>query len=194
METSVLPIRLIVGLGNPGSAYEHTRHNAGKWFVEALLSVLQLTPKESTKFHGMTANYTSDSHNCWLLMPNTFMNHSGRAVVAIANFYKIKPEEILVVHDELDFEAGKIRLKFSGGHGGHNGLRDVSACLNSDDYWRLRIGISHPGQKDLVSDYVLQKPTQQDRKLILSNIAEAITIIPFCLQGQFQRAMNELHC
>jgi len=159
------PIQLIVGLGNPGPQYENTRHNVGYWFVEAVAEKFDVYLNAKAKFHGLTAKITLNDRDCWLLLPTTYMNESGRAVQAIANFYDIKPESILVVHDDLDFEPGEIKHKIGGGHGGHNGLRDIIATIGSD-FNRLRIGIGHPGHKDAVTDYVLSKPSKKEKEKI----------------------------
>ncbi len=147
------PLRLIVGLGNPGGEYAETRHNAGFWFCERLADELGLRFSHESRFHGLVAN--AREAGAWLLMPQTFMNRSGQAIGALARFYRIEPAEILVVHDELDIPPGQLRLKFGGGLGGHNGLKDTSAHLGTNDYWRLRIGIGHPGDKARVTGHVL---------------------------------------
>ncbi|MDA0911212.1 MAG: aminoacyl-tRNA hydrolase, partial [Proteobacteria bacterium] len=152
-------IKLIVGLGNIGSQYEGTRHNAGQWFLEAAADKLNLTLTSDSKFHGATAQTQIGAHKLWLLYPHTFMNKSGLAVSKLAQFYKIMPDEILVAHDELDLPCGQIRLKKGGGHGGHNGLRDIDTSIGTRDYHRLRIGIDHPGDRNKVVGYVLGKPS-----------------------------------
>ncbi len=187
------PISLIVGLGNPGTQYEKTRHNVGAWFVEQLAQHENVELRFETKFHGLVAKITSFSNPCWLLIPTTFMNESGIAVSALARFYKIAPETILVAHDELDFAAGEIRLKANGGHGGHNGLRDIINHVHSKDFCRVRIGIGHPGHKDRVTPYVLNKPSGHDRDLILQAIDEGLRVVPDLIEGDFAKAMKNLH-
>ena len=151
-------IKLFVGLGNPGTEYEATRHNAGFWWVDGLARDLGLHLSHDRAYHGLVARGSVKGQNVWLLEPQTYMNLSGKSVAALARFFKIAPEEIVVVHDELDVPPGQAKLKFGGGHGGHNGLRDIHAQLGTADYWRLRIGIGHPGDKNEVADYVLRKP------------------------------------
>lgn len=185
-------IKLIVGLGNPGPEYAATRHNVGAWLVAQLADSKNLSLAPEKKFFGLTAKATQNGVAYWLLNPTTYMNDSGRAVVALANFYKITPAEILVAHDELDFPAGDIRLKQGGGHGGHNGLRDIIECLGPD-FYRLRIGIGHPGHRDQVTPYVLSAPSSSDKKLILQSIDNVLTIIPDLIEGHFQKAMQTLH-
>lgn len=186
-------IQLIVGLGNPGPDYEATRHNVGAWFVEMFAdqnaAKLQLEPK----FYGRVGRIQLDHHYCWLLIPTTFMNRSGLSVKTLAHFYKILPEEILIVHDELDFPAGTVRLKQDGGHGGHNGLRDVIQHLQSRNFHRLRIGIGHPGHRDQVVDYVLKRPSRKEHELIINAIHNAQAILPKFLTGYFQQAIQQLH-
>ncbi len=185
------PIDLVVGLGNPGGNYEQTRHNAGFWFVDALARQSGTFRSES-KFQGDVCKISLSGHDCWLLKPATFMNRSGQSVTALAGFYKIPAENILVVHDELDLPPGVARLKQGGGHGGHNGLRDIIARLGAD-FMRLRIGIGHPGSKEQVVDYVLQRPSLADQQQIDSAIAAALAVMPELLCGEAQRAMNQLH-
>ncbi len=188
-----MTIKLIVGLRNPGAAYALTRHNVGAWFVEELAQAKQLQFKSDKKLGGEWVRFDADSAHCLLMMPLAFMNLNGASVRALSQFYDILPHEILIVHDELDLVAGDLRLKTAGGHGGHNGLRDVIAQLHSNDFHRLRIGIGHPGQKDLVSDYVLSKPSVADREKISSAIARALGELPLILAGNFAVAMNRLH-
>jgi len=187
-------IRLIAGLGNPGPQYEQTRHNAGAWLIESLARRYQLTLKADRKYFGLTAKLCLPSGDVHLIIPNTFMNRSGQAVQALANYYKIKPEEILVAHDELDFPAGTVRLKESGGHGGHNGLRDIISKLGgTKDFYRLRIGIDHPGDKKLVHDYVLGRPSVADRQKIERSIEDIEDVIELIISGDMSAAMNRLH-
>jgi peptidyl-tRNA hydrolase, PTH1 family len=186
-------IRLIVGLGNPGREYETTRHNVGFRWVDELARVQKLDFRNDAKFHGLTARGQLHGHEVLLLKPLTFMNVSGRAVVALALFYKILPNEILVVHDELDLPPGLARLKIGGGHGGHNGLKDIIAHLGSKDFWRLRIGIGHPGERNEVSDYVLNDPRREERELIDKAMNNAQDIAHLVIEGKTEAAMLKLH-
>ena len=187
-------IRLIVGLGNPGSEYRGTRHNAGADFVEELARTTGASLREETKFHGLAGAITLSGHDLRLLIPATFMNRSGKAVAAMATFYKISPEEILVAHDELDIPAGSARFKRGGGHGGHNGLRDIIPALgNNSGFYRLRIGIGHPGHASRVTGYVLGNPSVEDRIRIDASIGEAIAALPLLLDGDETKAMTRLH-
>ncbi len=189
-----IPIQLIVGLGNPGSDYEKTRHNAGVWFVDEVARKFKVSLRPESKFKGLTGHFSNaDNQQCRLLVPTTFMNHSGYAIQAIASFYKLPVEAILVAHDELDLPAGTIRLKQGGGHGGHNGLRDTINQLASKEFFRLRIGINHPGHKDKVVDYVLGRPSKDDSEKITQSIHDAIKILPEILVGEMQKAMKHLH-
>ena len=188
------PIQLIVGLANPGSRYEGTRHNAGADFVLALARCHNISLKQEAKFFGKTGRGTIDNRDIRLLIPSTYMNRSGQAVSAAARFYNIPPEAILVVHDELDLNPGTARLKLGGGHGGHNGLRDtIKALGNNKGFARLRIGIGHPGHADDVVDFVLKKASKNEQLLIDESIHEAIRIIPDTLKGQWNDAMKKLH-
>jgi PTH1 family peptidyl-tRNA hydrolase len=186
-------IRLIVGLGNPGAQYQDTRHNAGFWFVDEVARMTGATLRPEPRFHGLAAKVMLDTHELWLLQPTTFMNRSGQATAALARFYKIAPEQILVAHDEIDLPVGQIKLKYAGGHGGHNGLRDLHAHLGTPNYWRLRLGVDHPGSKDLVVDYVLHAPSKVDRAKIDSTIDEACRQLPALLRGEAALVMNHLH-
>ena len=188
-------IRLVVGLGNPGSEYERTRHNAGFWLVERFASSQGLHFRKDPKYQALVARMpvAGNGGGAWLLLPQSFMNASGRAVQMLAGFFRIKPEEILVVHDELDFAPGVARIKQGGGIGGHNGLRDISQRLASHDYWRLRLGIGHPGDKNVVADYVLHKPSAEDKALIDEAIARSLEVLPQCLSGDLQSAIQKLH-
>ena len=183
-------IRLIVGLGNPGREYERTRHNAGYWLVERFAVSSGIAMRKDLKYQALVGRHESGA---WLLLPQTFMNASGRSVLMLAGFFRIGPEEILVVHDELDFAPGVAKLKQGGGIAGHNGLRDISQKIASHDYWRLRIGIGHPGDKDLGADWVLQKPSVDDRAAIDESIDRAVAVVPLCLAGDLQGAMLKLH-
>lgn len=186
-------VQLIVGLGNPGPKYEQTRHNVGFVFVDAVARAHGATLRLENKFHGEACKVSLAGRDVWLLKPNTFMNLSGKAVAALANFYKIPPESVLVVHDELDIPAGALRLKQGGGHGGHNGLRDIISQLGSKEFLRLRIGIDHPGNSREVSNYVLGKAAPEDQRLIDIAIDDALRELPNILAGEWQKAMNHLH-
>jgi PTH1 family peptidyl-tRNA hydrolase len=187
-------IQLIVGLGNPGAKYEPTRHNAGFWFVEELARKYGGGFKIENKFHGEACKIRLDGEEVWLLKPTTFMNKSGQAVAALANFYKIEPEAILVAHDELDLPPGEARLKKGGGHGGHNGLRDTIAQLgNNKDFQRLRIGIGHPGHSSQVTGYVLGKAPPDEQRLMEQAIDNALDVMSLALAGEMEKAMNRLH-
>ena len=186
-------VQLIVGLGNPGSRYERTRHNVGFVFVDEVARSKGASWKMENKFHGEVCKFSVAGMDVWLLKPNTFMNLSGKAVAALARFYKISVESVLVVHDELDIPPGQVRLKQGGGHGGHNGLRDIIAQLGSRDFYRLRLGIGHPGESRDVSDYVLGKASPDEQQHIDSAIDEALRTLPQVLEGQLQPAMKHLH-
>ena len=185
-------IRLIVGLGNPGNKYDQTRHNAGFWFVDEIARQQGVLFRSESKFYGEVCRVTIDGQDVWLLKPTTFMNRSGQSVAAVAKFYKIPINEILVAHDELDIPAGDARWKLSGGHGGHNGLRDIIAHLGKD-YWRLRLGVDHPGDRNKVVDYVLSAPSRDDSIEITNAIDSAIDSLSFLVKGDGQKAMNQLH-
>ena len=186
-------IKLIVGLGNPGPKYSETRHNAGFWFVEDLASQYRSRFLPEKKFHGEVARINLEGKDIWLLKPETYMNRSGLSVVSLAAFYKIAPENILVAHDEIDLKAGTARLKSGGGHGGHNGLRDIISHLGTKDFQRLRIGVDHPGSKDLVVDYVLKRPDSKDRQAIEDSINDALRVMPKIAAGEWEKAMHLLH-
>ena len=188
------PVELIVGLGNPGPNYERTRHNAGADLVLELAKSLHVELKHESKFFGDTARVTLDGHDVRLLIPSTFMNLSGKSVNALAKFYQIAPEAILVVHDELDKPPGEARFKKGGGHGGHNGLRDIIKCLgNNKEFARLRIGIGHPGNAKQVADYVLKKASPNDQQLIINSIDDALRALPLAVAGEWEKAMLKLH-
>jgi peptidyl-tRNA hydrolase, PTH1 family len=186
------PVKLVVGLGNPGPEYEATRHNAGFWWVENLADAQRVRLRAQSKFFGRVGRLTDGASDCWLLLPTTYMNESGRAVQAIAAFYKIVPDEILVVHDELDLPPGTARLKKGGGVAGHNGLRDISAKLGPD-FWRLRIGIGHPGDRNVVIDYVLHPPRQEEAQLISNAVEHSLEVWPLIQTGEMEKAMHRLH-
>ncbi len=188
-------IRLVVGLGNPGKEYERTRHNAGFWLVERFASANGLHFRKDPKYQALVARLDGEGGNAgaWLLLPQSFMNASGRAVQMLAGFFKMKPEEILVVHDELDFAPGVAKMKQGGGIAGHNGLRDISQRLGSHDYWRLRLGVGKPPGTESGADYVLQKPPAEERAAIDAAIDKALGVLPQVLAGDMQGAMNKLH-
>lgn len=188
------PLKLIVGLGNPGAQYAHTRHNAGEDFIEALARSVCCDLKPESKFFGRAGDTLIGSNKVRLFVPDTFMNLSGKAVGAIANFYKISPENILVAYDELDLAPGVAKLKFGGGHGGHNGIRDIISSLgNVRDFYRLRLGIGHPGSAKLVSNYVLSKSSPDDRISMESVFDQAIGVMPLACAGKWNDAMKILH-
>ena len=186
-------IRLFVGLGNPGPDYEATRHNAGFWWIDALARELKVTLVPERSYHGLVARASVKGQTVWLLEPQTFMNLSGKSVAALARFYKIQPAEILVVHDELDVVPGEAKLKRGGGHAGHNGLRDIHAQLGSADYWRLRIGIGHPGVKAEVANWVLKKPSPEQRTGIEDSIARSLRAVPWLIDGEMDKATALIH-
>ncbi|MBC7730258.1 MAG: aminoacyl-tRNA hydrolase [Microbacteriaceae bacterium] len=186
-------IRLIVGLGNPGPEYEHTRHNAGFWWLEAAARQLGAALAYDRNYHGQVARVMRPDGPVWLLQPMTFMNLSGKSVAPLARFFKIAPAEILVVHDELDLLPGQMKLKQGGGAAGHNGLKDLLAQLGSPDFWRLRIGIGHPGVRAEVANWVLRKPPLDDRIAIDQNIADSLSALPLLLDGEMARALAKIH-
>jgi PTH1 family peptidyl-tRNA hydrolase len=186
-------VQLIVGLGNPGAEYEQTRHNAGFWFVDELARVNQCSLRKEARFHAEVGRCTLHGYDCRLQKPITFMNRSGQAVIALADFLRIPPSEILVVHDELDLLPGTVRLKKGGGHGGHNGLRDLIAHLGTQDFMRLRLGIGHPGDRNQVVDYVLHRPSRDEREQIDAGMQRALDVMPLAVAGEFERAMHKLH-
>ncbi len=186
-------IKLFVGLGNPGPDYEHTRHNAGFWWIDALAAELKLSLVGDKAYHGQVARTVVQGHTIWLLKPQTFMNLSGKSVAALARFFKVAPEEILVVHDELDVLPGQAKLKFGGSHAGHNGLRDIHAQLGSADYWRLRLGIGHPGVKSEVIHWVLKKPSPEQLTAIDDGISRTLKAVPALLAGDMEQATLLIH-
>jgi PTH1 family peptidyl-tRNA hydrolase len=187
------PIALIVGLGNPGARYEATRHNAGFWFVDALAARARVRLKEQRRFLGALGVLEDVGASCRLLKPSTYMNHSGLSVAAAARFFQVPVQQILVVHDDLDLPPGIARIKRGGGHGGHNGLQDIVARLGTNAFTRLRIGIGHPGVRDLVIDYVLSAPCAEDRAAILAAMSAASEVVPLLITGNLERAMHRLH-
>ena len=189
--TTASPPRLIVGLGNPGAEYTETRHNAGFWFCERLADKLGARFSHESRFHGLVAN--AREAGVMLLMPQTFMNRSGQSVGALARFYRITPAEILVVHDELDIPPGQLRLKFGGGLGGHNGLKDITAHCGTQDFWRLRIGIGHPGDRNQVVNFVLKPPRREERDLIDEAVERALSAWPQLVDGNWNAASTKLN-
>jgi PTH1 family peptidyl-tRNA hydrolase len=186
-------IRLIVGLGNPGAEYEDTRHNAGFWWVDAAARQLGAPLVHHPKYHGFVARVNRPDGPVWLLQPLTYMNLSGKAVAPLARFFKILPDEILVVHDELDLPPGQMKLKQGGGAGGHNGIKDIQAQLGVADFWRLRLGIGHPGVRSEVAAYVLRKPPAAERLAIEANVDESLKALDLLLAGQMDKAMMKIH-
>jgi PTH1 family peptidyl-tRNA hydrolase len=186
-------MKLVAGLGNPGRKYQSTRHNAGFWWVERLAESAHALLRAETRFHGRAGRLAPPHGDAWLLLPETFMNHSGRAVAALASFYKIAPQDVLIVHDELDLPPGTVKLKKGGGTGGHNGVSDVSAQLGTKDFWRLRIGIGHPGVRDDVIDYVLCPPRAEERGAIDESIDRSLALWPLLAEGKLEAAMLKLH-
>lgn len=190
-------IRLLVGLGNPGAEYEATRHNAGFWWIDAVARELKVSLQVERSYHGLVARVNQPVPGVpgpvWLLEPMTYMNVSGKSVAALARFFKIAPDEVLVAHDELDLPPGEVKLKFGGSHAGHNGLRDIHAQLGSADYWRLRLGIGHPGVKAEVVNYVLGKPSPTHREALEACIERSLSALPALLAGDMARATQQLH-
>ena len=186
-------IRLLVGLGNPGPEYVATRHNAGFWFIDEVARKLGATLAPERSYFGLVARVSRPDGPIWLLEPMTFMNLSGKSVAGLARFFKIAPNEILVVHDELDLLPGHAKMKLGGGHGGHNGLKDIHAQLGSADYWRLRLGIGHPGVKAEVVNYVLRKPPAEQREAIDKSIAQSLGTLDLLLAGDMDKALMKIH-
>jgi len=187
------PIKLIAGLGNPGKKHEKDRHNVGFRFVAQLAAAQRVPLKTVVKYHGLVGKLARPAEDLWLLLPQTYMNLSGKSVGALARFYKIQPAEVLVVHDELDFPPGVAKLKLGGGVAGHNGLKDIAAQLGSQGFWRLRIGIGHPGDKSLVADYVLNSPRAAERDLIEAALMRSLDVAGLLIDGDMQAAMLRLH-
>jgi len=189
-----MTIRLLVGLGNPGPEYDATRHNAGFWWVDAVAAKLGARLTFDRSYHGLVARVNRAGQDpLWLVEPQTFMNLSGKSVAALARFFKIAPEEILVAHDELDLLPGQVKLKQGGSHAGHNGLKDIIAQLGSGNFWRLRLGIGHPGVKAEVIDYVLRKPSAAHRDEIHQCIERTLACLDLLLAGEMERAMMKVH-
>lgn len=192
-----MPIRLIVGLGNPGPEYELTRHNAGFWLVDNLANSLPgCRLQRESRFNALAGKCMIAGQEVWLLEPQTFMNRSGQSVGGLARFFKINPDEVLVVHDELDLAPGVVKMKKGGSSGGHNGLKDITAALGTQDYWRLRIGIGHPrvlGSQQAVADFVLHRPRKEEQILIEESIAKSLRVLPLAVEGKFDIATMQLH-
>ncbi len=186
-------IRLIVGLGNPGPEYQDTRHNAGFWFIDAVARELNASLAPERSYFGLVARANLREGPVWLLEPMTFMNLSGKSVGALARFFKIAPGEILVAHDELDLLPGQVKMKLGGSHAGHNGLKDIHAALGSADFWRLRLGIGHPGVRAEVVNYVLRKPIAEERDAIDKGIAQGVSALDLLLEGDMERALMKVH-
>lgn len=186
-------IRLVVGLGNPGSQYESTRHNVGFWFVDSVVHARRESFRAESKFQGDLCRLSLAGVDLRLLKPSTFMNRSGQSIAAVSRYFDIPPSQILVAHDELDLPVGALRLKQGGGHAGHNGLRDTIAALGTRDFWRLRIGIAHPGDRSLVTGYVLGHPSREDGGLIRAALDDAERALPDLIGAQFQSVMSRLH-
>ena len=193
MSVRSIDLKVIVGLGNPGSKYTETRHNAGFWFVEEVARKYGATFRPEKKFHGEVAKVNVQGKDIWLLKPGTFMNRSGLATNSLLSFYRIGAEQLLVAHDEIDLPPGTAKLKTGGGHGGHNGLRDIISQLGTKDFHRLRIGVGHPGSKDQVVDYVLHNASRDDRILIDRDIDDAVSVLPDLADGALEKAMMTLH-
>jgi len=188
-----MSIRLLAGLGNPGAQYEGTRHNAGFWWLDAVAQKLRATLVPERGYFGVVARINRAEGPLWLLEPMTFMNLSGKSVAALARFFKIAPDEILVAHDELDLQPGQMKLKLGGGHAGHNGLKDIHAHLGTAEFWRLRLGIGHPGVRAEVTDYVLRKPAPEQREAIEKCIEQSLGALDLILDGNMERAMMKIH-
>ncbi|MBI5785780.1 MAG: aminoacyl-tRNA hydrolase [Rhodocyclales bacterium] len=186
-----MAIKLVIGLGNPGAEYAETRHNAGFWFCERLADELKVSFGKEARYHGWVAS--ARDAGIWLLMPATYMNDSGRAVQALAHFYRIEPAEMLVVHDELDLPPGRAQLRFGGGLGGHNGLKSLTAHLGTQDYWRLRVGIGHPGDRNEVVNYVLKPPRKEEREEIDATLDRALSAWPQLAKADFNAAMQKIN-
>ena len=186
-------IKLIAGLGNPGKKHEKDRHNVGFGFVSRLASGQRVELKAVAKYHGLMGKLARPAGDLWLLLPQTYMNLSGKSVGALTRFYKIQPAEVLVAHDELDFPPGVAKLKLGGGVAGHNGLKDIAAQLGSQGFWRLRIGIGHPGDKSLVADYVLDSPRAAERELIEAALIRSLDVAGLLIDSDMQAAMLRLH-
>ena len=186
-------IKLICALGNPGDRYAQTRHNAGFWFLGKLSSAENFGLNQSSRFKSLVGDFRHAARVIRVIAPQTFMNKSGEALVPFAQFYQVQPEEIMVVHDEIDLPPGVTRFKTGGGHGGHNGLRDIIRLLGAKDFHRLRVGVGHPGEKSKVVSYVLNQPTSAEAQMIDASLDRALAVLPKILDGEYVKAMNELH-
>ena len=193
MAARSIDLKVIIGLGNPGAKYSETRHNAGFWFVDRVAAKYSAVFRPDRKFYGELAKISLQGREIWLLKPDTFMNRSGLAVKSLLTFYRLAADQLLVAHDEIDLPPGTIKLKTGGGHGGHNGLRDIINQLASRDFHRLRIGVGHPGSKDQVVDYVLHNASRDERALIDRDIDDAVAVLPELASGAFEQAMQKLH-
>lgn len=192
MQTDAL--KLIVGLGNPGPQYQNNRHNAGAWLLSQLAEDFNGQLRSDAKFFGYTGKITIAGQEVRLLFPTTFMNRSGQSVSALCKYFDIEPQQMLVAYDEIDFDVGTTRFKFGGGHGGHNGIRDIISALGDKrDFYRLRIGVGHPGNKAAVANYVLGDPSKAESEIITSDIDMAIRALPFAVKGEWENAMHKLH-
>lgn len=187
-----MTLRMIVGLGNPGRDYAKTRHNAGFWWAARVAQAWSITLQPEAKFFGLVG-HSDDSQSIYVLLPQTFMNASGKSVAALARFYKVEPEQILVAHDDLDLSPGVARLKQGGGHGGHNGLKDIAAVLGTPNFWRLRLGIGHPGHRDAVVEWVLNVPRADEMAQLEQAVDRSLQLLPKMVRGEFAAAMLELH-
>jgi PTH1 family peptidyl-tRNA hydrolase len=186
-------IKLFVGLGNPGPEYQHTRHNAGFWWLDAMARELKVSMAMDRSYYGLVARTTLQGETLWLLAPQTFMNLSGKSVAALARFFKIAPADILVAHDEMDIAPGEAKIKLGGSHAGHNGLRDIHAQLGTDQYWRLRLGVGHPGDKAEVVNWVLKKPSLDQRIAIDQTIDRCVKALPHFMSGDMNKATMLIH-
>jgi len=186
-------LRLLVGLGNPGTEYEDTRHNAGFAWIDAVARELKVSLVAERSYFGLAARARTAQGDVWLLEPMTYMNLSGKSVAALARFFKIEPQHILVAHDELDLAPGELKLKRGGSAAGHNGLKDMAAQLGSQDFWRLRLGIGHPGQRDAVAGYVLRRAPAPERELLQDAIHKSLLALPLLLAGEFDKAVQQVH-
>lgn len=187
-------LKLIVGLGNPGPQHDSNRHNAGVIFLHHLCKSYGGTMRGESKFFGEFATINIGGSDIKLLFPTTFMNHSGKSVAAVCKFYKIEPEQMLVAYDEIDFDVGVTKFKDGGGHGGHNGIRDIISALGGKkDFYRLRIGVGHPGHKSMVANYVLGNPSRSEADVIMRDIEDAIRVMPMAVNGEWEEAMKALH-
>lgn len=186
-------VLLVVGLGNPGVQYEHTRHNAGAWFIQEIVRQSHAVLRFEPKFKGYYCELGTAGQRCHLLVPTTYMNHSGQSVQAVSQFYKVPAKQILVAHDEIDLPVGDVRLKYDGGHGGHNGLRDIFHHLHTQTFYRLRVGVGRPSHSSQVHDYVLSPPKKEEYEQIQAGLMKAYSVFPMLLAGEIQKGMQKLH-